>query len=173
MSRDAESSPSVLEIFKPWLFPMVCAGLYALGFVYFPDRTTHAVRTCFQIFKGLAFPLCMTLGMMILLNRFLSPAVAARLLGKQAGIKGIAFSSLAGIVSMGPIYAWYPLFKALKGKGVSSFHIANFMSNRAIKPVLFPVLVGYFGWELSGLFLCVQFIGALTTAACVGLICRD
>ena len=74
------------------------------------------------------------------------PAKAAKFLGKGSGIKGVALSVAAGIISTGPIYAWYPLLKDLKEKGAGDSSIAIFLYNRAVKPFLLPVMVTYFGW---------------------------
>lgn len=170
MSR-SEPSRKFLAAFKPWFFPLGCAALYGLASVYDPEKTILSLRAGGRIFLQLGLPLCVALTMMILLNRFLSPSLASRLMGHQAGAKGVLLSTLAGIVSMGPIYAWYPLFTTLKKKGASSFCIANFLCCRSVKPVLIPVLIGYFGWELTGLFLFMTLTGALLTATCVGLLC--
>ena len=61
-------------------------------------------------------------------------------------IPGIILSASAGIISTGPIYAWYPLLKDLREKGAGESSIAIFLYNRAVKPFLLPVMVGYFGW---------------------------
>jgi len=83
---------------------------------------------------------------MLLINLFLKPAAVAKFLGKGSGVKGIALSVAAGIISTGPIYAWYPLLKDLKDKGAGESSIAIFLYNRAVKPFLVPVMVTYFGW---------------------------
>ena len=80
------------------------------------------------------------------LNLFLKPAAVAKFLGKGSGVKGIILSASAGIISTGPIYAWYPLLKDLKEKGAGESSIAIFLYNRAVKPFLLPVMVSYFGW---------------------------
>ncbi|EGB16006.1 hypothetical protein DND132_2803 [Pseudodesulfovibrio mercurii] len=154
---------------RPWRFPLVCAALYAGAFLLDPEKTLRALRVCGTIFLQLGLPMCAALAMMVLLNRFLSPSLASRLMGREAGPGGLVLSALAGIVSMGPIYAWYPLFTTLKDKGASAFNIANFMCCRSVKPVLVPVLVGYFGWRFTGLFLLLTLAGALLSAVCVGL----
>ncbi|MBW2342072.1 MAG: hypothetical protein JRF50_17305 [Deltaproteobacteria bacterium] len=83
---------------------------------------------------------------MLLINLFLKPAAVAKFLGKGSGVKGIVLSAAAGIISTGPIYAWYPLLKDLKEKGAGESSIAIFLYNRAVKPFLLPVMVTYFGW---------------------------
>ena len=170
MSRSESSSPLPAAL-KPWLFPLGCAVLYAMAYAYDPGKTILSLRACGRICTQLWLPLCVALTMMILLNRFLSPSLASRFLGREAGARGVLFSMVAGIVSMGPIYAWYPLFATLKEKGASSFCIANFVCCRSVKLALIPVLIGYFGWHLTGLFLLMTLVAALLTAACVGLLC--
>ena len=156
---------------KPWLFPLAVVGLYGLGFVFVPDGTNRALHISGSMFRQFALPMCLALVMMVLLNRFLSPVTVTRFIGRSSGLKGVFFSSLAGILSMGPIYAWYPLFKSLKEKGASDFHVANFMASRSVKPVLFPVLLAYFGWFFSVLFVLLSIASALIVACIVSLVC--
>jgi uncharacterized membrane protein YraQ (UPF0718 family) len=91
-------------------------------------------------------PLCLVFFIMLLINLFLRPASVAKFLGKGSGIRGIILAAVAGIISTGPIYAWYPLLKDLKDKGAGESSIAIFLYNRAVKPFLLPVMIGYFGW---------------------------
>ena len=91
-------------------------------------------------------PLSLVFVIMLLINLFLKPARIAKFLGKGSGVKGIALSAAAGIISTGPIYVWYPLLRDLKEKGAGESSIAIFLYNRAVKPFLLPVMVSYFGW---------------------------
>jgi uncharacterized membrane protein YraQ (UPF0718 family) len=130
-----------------FLFPAVILVVYGVLFAVMPDRASLAIKSSGNIFLNMLIPLCLVLVLMILLNLFLRPAQIARFLGKGAGIKGILLSAAAGIISTGPIYAWYPLLKDLRGKGAGNSPIAIFLYNRAVKPFLLPVMIGYFGWE--------------------------
>ena len=76
--------------------------------------------------------------MMIVLNLFIAPSHVSRFLGRRAGITGVLLSSVAGILSMGPVVAWLPFLAAIREKSASDFHVANFLSSRAVKPVLLP-----------------------------------
>jgi uncharacterized membrane protein YraQ (UPF0718 family) len=158
---------------RPWLFPLGVVCLYGLGMVFAPERTDHALHKSGAMVWHLAWPICLALIMMVVLNRFLSPAMVTRFLGQSASIKGIFLSSLAGILSMGPVYAWYPLLKKLKDNGASQFHIANFIGNRSIKPVLLPILVISWGGYFAALFVLASFIGAFIVAWIVRLSCAD
>ena len=129
-----------------FLFPAVILVVYGILFAVMPDRASSALKSSGNIFLNMLIPLCFVFVLMILLNLFLKPAQVARFLGKGAGIKGILLPAAAGIVSTGPIYAWYPLLKELREKGAGNSPIAIFLYNRAVKPLLLPVMIGYFGW---------------------------
>lgn len=173
MSQDRTTAsllPSMTAV-RPWLFPFCVSCLYGLGFLWAPESTDRALHLCGAMFRQLALPMLFAIVMMVVLNQFLSPAVVARFLGRSTGAKGLALSSLAGILSMGPIYAWYPLFKTLREKGASVFHVANFIGCRSIKPVLLPIMVGYFGWQFTALFVLMSLTIALIVACVVSMAC--
>ncbi len=158
-------------VVRPWLFPLGVGCLYGAGMMVAPEKTIRAWSLCCSMAEQLAIPLCLALVTMVAFNRYVSPALVARFLGQNTGLKGILLSSLAGILSMGPIYAWYPLFKSLKDKGAATFIIANFIGCRSIKPPLFPVLIGYFGWRFASVFVVTSLTVALATASIVARAC--
>jgi hypothetical protein len=63
---------------------------------------------------------------MIGLNVFLKPPDLAKLLVKGIAIPRNLFSAAAGIISAGPIYAWYPVLKDLREKGGGTFSGCRF-----------------------------------------------
>ena len=83
--------------------------------------------------------------LMSIINYFANNKTLLKWLGKEAGLKGWAVSIIGGIISIGPIYMWYPLLSDLKEKDVRTAFLATFLYNRAIKPALFPLLILYFG----------------------------
>jgi len=111
-----------------------------------PDKAGQAIKSSGNVLLSMLIPLCLVFFIMLLINLFLKPASVAKFLGKGSGIKGIILAAVAGIISTGPIYAWYPLLKDLKDKGAGESSIAIFLYNRAVKPFLLPVMIGYFGW---------------------------
>ncbi len=152
---------------RPWLFPFSVMAAYLAFYFIAPERTLNALEASWKVLQLTALPLLLAFMMMFLLNLFIRPAHVLRFLGAGSGLKGILLSSAAGIISMGPIYAWYPLLKALREKGASDFHLANFLSNRAIKPVLIPIMVIYFGWRFTLFFTLLSILGTLPVAAIV------
>ena len=129
-----------------WLFPAAVAILYLILYFVTPEKTLHAIRASGNILFNMLIPLSLVFILMLLLNLFLKPAQIVRFLGRESGIKGLSLAVAGGIISTGPIYAWYPLLKELKEKGAGNLTIAVFLHNRAVKPFLLPLMVAYFGW---------------------------
>ena len=128
------------------LFPVAVVIIYGILFLILPDKASMALRNSGSVFLNMLIPLCSVFAIMVILNIFLKPAQIARFLGKSAGIKGRLLSAMAGIISTGPIYVWYPLLSDFRSKGAGNSPIAIFLYNRAVKPFLLPVMIGYFGW---------------------------
>lgn len=127
------------------LFPGLVLVLYGVLLLAAPEEAWLAFKSSMTILQGLLLPLCLVLILIFLINLFLNPAKVAKYLGRTSGLKGIALSAAAGIISAGPIYAWYPLLKDLKEKGASDSSISIFLYNRAVKPILLPIMIAYFG----------------------------
>ena len=95
---------------------------------------------------------------MTLTNLYIDNDKLRKHLGEDAGIKGWVISILAGIVSMGSIYVWYPLLTDLQQKGVKDKFIVTFLYNRGIKLQWLPVLLIYFGWAYAITLLLVMVV---------------
>jgi len=130
----------------PYMFALGVGLLYGILFCIEPERTVLALSTSAKIFGYILLPLSMVFVLMILVNLFFRSSQVTRLLGEKAGFRGVMLSAAAGIISMGPIYAWYPLLKEVKQRGAGNTAIAVFLGNRAVKPFLLPIMISYFGW---------------------------
>ena len=133
------------------LFPLIVLVIYGVLFVLTPERALVALESSGKVCLNIILPLALVFVVMLILNLFVKPAQIVHLLGSGANIKGILLSVAAGIISVGPIYVWYPLLKELREKGAGNAPIAVFMYNRAVKPFLLPVMIAYFGWVYVGI----------------------
>ena len=169
MNREKKSPKKSGQIqgLRIWIFPVCIILIYAVVFPAAPGKIAAAMRASLHISGQIALPLAIAFGIILLLNLLINPAMISRFLGKKAGIKGLVLSTGAGILSMGPIYAWYPFIKTLREKGVSNFHTANFLSNRSVKPAMVPVMVAYFGWQFTLVFSILGIFSAWLTALVV------
>ncbi len=96
-----------------------------------------------------------------LLNYFLQPRQIAGHLGRESGARGWLWALAAGVISHGPMYAWYPLLEDLRSHGMRDGLIVVFFFARAIKIPLLPMMIDYFGWGFTLLLSLYILLGAL------------
>jgi len=132
---------------KPYGIYFLCSVLflYLLLFLLEPANIQKSLKASghvlFQIFPAL----CLIIFLMGIVNYFVNPRTVSKYVGKGSGIKGWFWAISTGVVSHGPIYAWYPLLRDLRSQGMRSGLIAVFLYSRAIKIPLLPLMVHYFG----------------------------
>ena len=145
-------------------------GLYFLGlviilylFIFFLnfENAYNSLKSSWDILVKLIPVLFLVVFLMGLVNYLLKPKAISKHLGKGSGARGWVFSVLAGIISHGPIYVWYPLLKELRKQGMRQGVAAVFLYNRAIKIPLLPVLVYYFGLAFAVILLAFTIIASL------------
>jgi uncharacterized membrane protein YraQ (UPF0718 family) len=154
-------------------FPGIAAIIYGILFFAAPEKAFMAIRNSANIFLNMLIPLCLVFILMVMINLFLKPSLVIRILGKGAGIKGCLLAAAAGIISAGPIYAWYPLLADLKKKGAGYSLIAIFLYNRAFKPFLLPVMIGYFGWKYAVILGILMFFGSFALGGAINAVKSD
>lgn len=79
------------------------------------------------------------------INYFLNPRQIKQHLGKDSGKKGIFYALVGGVISHGPMYAWYGLLEELREKGVKDELLIIFLYARAIKIPMIPFSIAIFG----------------------------
>ena len=155
------------------LFPVAMLVIYGILFAIMPDKVSSALKSSGNILFNMLVPLCLVFVLMILLNLFLKPAQIARYLGKGSGVKGVLLPLAAGIISTGPIYAWYPLLQDLREKGAGNSPIAIFLYNRAVKPFLLPVMIAYFGWIYVVILTILTVLGSIVIGYSLGALTKE
>ncbi len=151
-----------------WIFPAFIGALYGGLSIVFPIRTVEALESFAHLAGQIALPLGLVFAFMFVMNLFLSPEKIVRVLGKEAGIRGHFLSAVAGILSVGPIFAWYPLLKNLRERGASNAALATFLCNRAVKPFLIPVMISFFGWKYVLALTVWTITGAIGVGIAIG-----
>ena len=147
--------------------------LYGVLFLIVPEKTLAALGETTKTAATVLGPLLVVFVLMVLMNLFIHPGRIVRFVGEKSGFRGLMFAALAGILSMGPIYAWYPFLRDIRAKGAGTGPIAVFLGNRAVKPVLLPVLISYFGWRYTLLLTALTFLGALGLGRLMGLFVKE
>ncbi len=163
---------AIKKINRAIIFPGIVLILYVLLLIITPETAFVALKSSGWVFLRLCIPLCLVFIFMLVLNLYLKPADIVRFIGKGSGIKGKFISASAGIISVGPIYAWYPLLKDLKEKGAANDLITIFLGNRAIKPFLLPIMISYFGWVYVLILTTLTILGSFITGYFVGILVK-
>jgi uncharacterized membrane protein YraQ (UPF0718 family) len=161
------------SIFRALLFPASVLVIYGILFAVIPDKASMALGCSGKIFLNIVFPLCVVFVFMLLFSLFIKPSHVAKFFDKGPAIRGVMLTAMAGILSMGPIYAWYPLLKGLREKGVKNTFIAIFLGNRAVKPFLLPVMISYFGWDYALILTFLTILGTLPIGYTVGALIKE
>ncbi len=127
------------------LFLGVVILSYLLLFFIDPLLAKEALMQFLYILQEIILVFVVVFALMFCFNLFLNEKRMAKLLGESAGIKGWIIAIIGGILSMGPIYMWYPLLSDLQKGGMQNAFITTFLYNRAIKLPLLPMMAYYFG----------------------------
>ena len=94
------------------------------------------------------------------INYFLKPKALAKHLGEESGLRGWMIALGAGVLSHGPMYAWYPVIAELRRHGMRDGLVAAFFYARAIKVPLLPMMVAYFGLDFTVLLTLLTLLAA-------------
>ena len=80
-----------------------------------------------------------------LINYFLKPKQIMKHFGNDSGAIGVTYAMFGGIISHGPMYAWYGMLQDMRSHGLKDGLIAVFMYARAVKLPLLPFMIDMFG----------------------------
>lgn len=128
-----------------WLFLFLVLLAHVAAALVEPDVAAQA-RAAFVRMAGSVVPvLVLVFALVFLVERFLTPERTRDWLGRDSGWRGWLLALAAGVVSTGPVYAWYALLAGLRGKGMRDALVAVALYARAIKLPLLPLLAHYFG----------------------------
>ena len=131
--------------FKGSKFLFIVIGIYIiLSFIDFSGAINSFVNTLSvlsDIWPLFLFIILLTTA----INYFLKPKHIIKHLGKDSGKKGIIYALLGGIISHGPMYAWYGLLNDLRQNGAKEELLIIFLYARAIKIPMIPFSIAVFG----------------------------
>ncbi len=145
MKQEKNRKPGKKPSRAGWWFLGVALVLEVVLAIAVPEAAAKARHASWHLIKSILPLLGLVFVLIFLSNLLLQDRWIRRFVGRSSGVRGYAVAALAGIISAGPIYVWYPLLQDMRGKGMKNALIAVFLYNRAVKLQWLPVLVGYFG----------------------------
>lgn len=131
-----------------WLL-LLTIGLYLWAFVVAPQRAGNALLVGASTFASVLLLIFAVLGLVGLLQVWISRDLIVRLLGREGGIKGLLVAALCGTLLIGPAYIIFPLLMSIRKQGARWAVITIVLSCYAVKLQMIPIEVGFLGWPFS------------------------
>lgn len=131
--------------FKGVKFLLTVLVCYGILLVLDSQNSLLAFQKSGTIFLKLIPILVLIITLTAMINYFLKPKQIMKYFGKESGSKGVFYALFGGIISHGPMYAWYGMLQDMRSHGLKDGLIAVFMYARAVKLPLLPFMVDLFG----------------------------
>ena len=128
-----------------WVFLVVVLVIYAVTGLVDYELVLSAIGIFMQLLDKVLPALALVFVLIFTVDLLLDPKRVEKYLGQRSGILGWLAAIVAGILSTGPVYAWYAVLHDLRQKGMRTSLVAAMLYNRAVKLPLLPLLVHYFG----------------------------
>ena len=147
--------------FRGKYFFLTVLILYGVFFFVNNQTVISALQKSGGILAKIAPILVVVILATALFNYFFQPRQIANHLGRESGSKAWLWALAAGVISHGPMYAWYPLLEDLRSHGMRDGLIVVFFASRTIKIPLLPIMIDYFGWVFTIVISCYILVSAL------------
>lgn len=131
--------------FKGLKFLIFVIALYAMLLVFDFANSVSGLQKFLTILWSL-FPLFLFIIILTaMINYFLKPKEIIKYFGENSGKRGLFYALAGGILSHGPMYAWYGMLDDMRKHGLKDGLIATFIYARAVKLPLLPFMIDIFG----------------------------
>lgn len=149
-----------------WWFLAAMVILHLLVHWLSPDLGTASLARFLSTLKTLLPLFGVMFVLLWLFNLFVRPGRVAQRIGRASGVRGWVLAIGAGVLSMGPMYLWYPVLAGLRARGLRPALAAAFLYSRAVKIPMLPFMAHYFGAAYTALFvLCILAFSVVSGAA--------
>ncbi len=131
--------------FKGIKFLAIVVVLYAVLLLSDTPHALSGLQKAGSILLSLLPLFLLIIALTALINYFLKPKLIMKNFGKDSGAKGVLYALIGGIISHGPMYAWYGMLQDMRSQGLKDGLVIVFMYARAVKLPLLPFMVDLFG----------------------------
>jgi len=142
-------------------FLAVVILIYIVLYFVNQDKTLeslqHFVKNTLSVLPIFLFVIFLT----AVINYYFPKERIGKMFQGKSKFRTYTISLLAGIISHGPVFVWYPLLKNLREKGVQDGALVTFLYGRNIKLTLLPIMIGFFGQLFTIIFMVYIAIAAI------------
>jgi uncharacterized membrane protein YraQ (UPF0718 family) len=159
--------------FGGWGFLLAVALIYAICAVVAPETAERGLAALAALSVRILPVMAVVFFLLFLIELFIDEEWILRHLSRAAGFRGWALAIGCGVLSAGPLFAWYPLLADLRAKGMSNALLAAFLYSRALKLPLLPLMAHYFGVAYTVLFAVSILVFSVLNGWIVGLLLKN
>lgn len=123
--------------------------LYLLAGWTAPEKALRALQSGGSLLLSVALLIIAVMGLVGLVQVWISPDAVARLLGKEGGPKALLLAALCGTLLIGPPYVIFPLLMTVRKHGARWAVVTIVLAAYAVKLPMIPLEVGFLGWPFS------------------------
>lgn len=131
-----------------WLVSLALL-LYLWAGLAVPDRAFRALQSGSSLLVSVALLVVSVMGLVGLVQVWISRDAVAGLLGKEAGPKALLIAALCGTLLIGPPYIIFPLLMTVRKQGARWAVVTIVLAAYAVKLPMIPLEVGFLGWPFS------------------------
>ncbi len=135
--------------------------LYGILFLINSKKTIHSLELFGKNTLKIVPIFLFVILIMAIINYYFPKERIAKMFQKKSKFQILMVSLAAGIISHGPVYAWFPMLKNLQNKGLPKSALVTFFYGRSIKLSLLPVMIGFFGQLYTLIFMLFIALAAL------------
>jgi uncharacterized membrane protein YraQ (UPF0718 family) len=103
-----------------WYFLLIVLVIYIITSIIKPSFLAPALTMFKNIMIKILPVFVIVFALMFIINYFITPKKLVEYLEKGNGAKAWLITIIAGIISTGPIYMWYPLLAELREHGINT-----------------------------------------------------
>ena len=139
----------VLRWFANQWLVSVTLLLYLWAGIATPERALNALHYGGSLLLSVLLLIFAVMGLVGLVQVWISRDAVAGLLGKESGPKGLLVAAACGTLLIGPPYVIFPLLMTIKQQGARWAVITIVLAAYAVKLPMIPLEVGFLGWPFS------------------------
>lgn len=131
-----------------WL-PLAVLLLYLWALAVDPERAAEALWRGATLFADVAVLVLAVMGLVGLVQVWISRELVARLLGKEGGWRALLVAVACGTLLIGPPYVIFPLLMSLRVQGARWAVITAVLGAYAVKVPMIPLEIEFLGVGFS------------------------
>ena len=135
-------------LMSQWLVSLTLA-LYLWAALVAPDKACQALLSGGSLLLSVSLLVLAVMGLVGLVQVWISRELIAGLLGEQAGPKALLIALLSGTLLIGPPYVIFPLLMAIRRQGARWAVVTIVLAAYAVKLPMIPLEVGFLRWPFS------------------------